>query len=136
MSVSELDDIPIPRRDVTDVDVYSSIGVGVSWYAWTSYRGFAAASLAAFARDVAHLHSLPTAGYNWENVDVMNYVRQGEHHSRHFGVVPVERHAEWVIRIGETQVSLYGAWRMSMMQWGKPTTHRAHVQMDIPLLRY
>lgn len=88
------------------------------------------------ARDVSLPRSLPVGVCDWSNVDVMDYIRQVEHHdSRRFGVFPVEAHAKRVVVTGKNQISAYGALRMRMTQWRKPKTHRAHAQMDIAFLR-
>lgn len=49
VSALDLDEVPIPCRDVVDTDDHSAIGVGVLWYAGVGYRGSTANSSGRFA---------------------------------------------------------------------------------------
>lgn len=41
----DLDDIPVPCRDVVDIDDHVSIGVGIFWKSWGGYCGLVATFL-------------------------------------------------------------------------------------------
>lgn len=76
----------------------------------------------------------PMVSYNWNDEDVMDYMRQRKYlDSSRFGVFPVESCVTRVTAYGKRQVIACGTWIKSMEQWGKPVVHMSHVKMDTPL---
>lgn len=79
------------------------------------------ASSGQLACDVALTHFLLIGGSDWENVDVMNYIGQSEQlDTLRLGMFPDEGQADQVVSNGKSQVSIYGARRNLMAQWGQP----------------
>lgn len=94
-----LDDNSVPRRDATgsggrDVGAAAS----VPRFAGVGYLSMAAVSLGRHARDVDLLRSIPISGCDMGNVEIMDYIGQGEHlEVRRFSLFPVQGHAEQVV---------------------------------------
>lgn len=70
LSATDLDDIPVPRQDAVDVDNQRDVRVCCRVPEAQTVR---------LERVVALKRTLPIGGCDWDNVDVMDYVRQGEH---------------------------------------------------------
>lgn len=126
-----------PRLDATVTDSRGDDAIGaVSQFAAFRQRGTTAASFGRLPRDIALSRFLVTSGFNWDNVDGEDDIREGEHLNAHlFGVFSIDGHAERIFINGKTQVYAQGAWKMHMTQCGKLTTHRSHVYMDTPFFR-
>lgn len=92
VSASDLENIPVPLRDATGSDRRVDGAVSaVPRFVGVYCRGMAAASSGRLGRDVALSGSLPSGGFDWEVVEVMEYTCQGEHlNARRFGLCSVE----------------------------------------------
>lgn len=66
------------------------------------------------ARDVADERARSACGCDWDNIDVMDYVRQSEYQeSRRFGTFSVEGQVG-LVGDGKSRVSVCVAWNMCM----------------------
>lgn len=90
VSKVDLNGIPVSRGDAIDTDDHNDVVVDVPRYAGDSYRD-ALTQSDRRAREVASVCTLPVSRCDWDNEDVLDYIRQGEHlNSRRFGVFPIE----------------------------------------------
>lgn len=71
LSEMDLGDIPVPWRDVADIDNHSGVGVGVLRYVGVGYRGFAT-EMGRLVREAAFERPLPLVGCDGDNGNVMH----------------------------------------------------------------
>lgn len=130
----DLDNVPAPSRDDVDTDDQSGVGVSVPRYARIG-RQVSATQSVRLARDFASESILPLGQYDWNNLDVTDYVRQGDHlDSCRFEIFPVDGGANRITVHGKSRVIFYGAWSKRMEQQGKLAVLRSQLEMDMSFL--
>lgn len=134
---SDLANTRIPHQDVAGSDVQGGVDVEVDRrYFRTGYRSSAVVAPVRLARIAARNLTRPTGSFDWENLDVIDYLVPIELlDSRRFGAYPVEGQARRVVVNGKSWMTVYGAWRMRMWQWKKPAVHCVRVQLDVTFYR-
>lgn len=100
LATSDLDGIPITRREVVGFDVRRSADVVDILKGIAGCRVTTVVGSVCLVRDVAHDRALRDGSFEWDDIDSMDYMRHGEYMEFPWsGIFPIEIQAEVVIEL-------------------------------------